>query len=296
MQRTIALIDLSPEHSYAVSVFRMFGGTDHYLSFHGPRATAHPAGLKLVSQKGGTLAGPNIPYGQKWNSAWAKANPHLMTFAFLYDVRRARTTLPWAVRWDLEKYPDVHLRLYGFSPAGEEVALSKGKPPGGGKPFELEWVIRHRKGEEPLSTQFVEVLEAYKGDPLIDEVRPLAVETNKGSAECPVAFQVIADKRTDTIIENPEGTYLRTADRMTTDAAFAVWSEEKGELKRLFLVGGSRIAKAGINFKAKKPTWTAKITSVEFAERKLKVSPSRPANLRSLWGDTHALPTSSATM
>ena len=51
-----------------VIVARLTGGTDHYLSFHGPRGTAEPQGLSLTAEPRGTLAGPDVPYGLKWDS------------------------------------------------------------------------------------------------------------------------------------------------------------------------------------------------------------------------------------
>ena len=276
MNRTIALVDLDAKHSYAVSVFRLTGGTDHYLSFHGPRGTAEPQGLPLTAQQGGTLAGADVPYGIKWDSPWSKRNPHLMMFPFLYDVRRAKPEGTWSVRWDLEKYPNVHLRLHSIGTRGE-VALSKGKPPGGGKPYELQWVIQHTSGTEPLATQFVEVLEAYEGQALITEVRPLTVTTADTASQRPVACQVVSGNRVDTIIhcQNPD-VPVTTSNGITIRGSFAVWSEEDGQTKRVFLAGGTEIAKGGKRYTAKSRAWTGKIVSAEFEKKKIVVSPALP--------------------
>ncbi len=276
LERTIGLIDLGPKHSYAVSIFRLEGGTDHYLSFHGPRGTAESTGLKLTAQTGGTLAGQDVPYGQRWNSEWTKKHPHLMTFPFLYDVSRAESKGPWNVRWDLEKYPNVHLRLHSIGTGGQ-VSLSKGKPPGGGEPYELQWVMQHTSGTEPLATQFVEVLEAYEGQPLITEVRPLKVTTADAASQRPVAFQVVSGKRVDTIIhcQNPDVPVL-TSNGITMRGSFAVWSEEDDQTKRVFLAGGTEIAKRGKRYTAQSRAWTGKIVSADFQKKKIVVSPALP--------------------
>ena len=277
VERTVALVDLGPKHSYVVSIFRLGGGTDHYLSFHGPRGTAEVTGLKLTPQAEGTLAGPEIPYGQKWDSVFGKENPHLMMFSFLYDVGRAKPEAPWGVRWDLEKYPDVHLRLHSVGTEGGEVALCKGKPPGGGKPYELQWVMRHTQGAEPLVTQFVEVLEAYEGDPLITEVRPLTAETEDAGAQRPVAFQVVCGNRVDTIIhsQSPEAR-VTTSNGVAMTGAFAVWSEEGGKVKRAFLAAGTELTKGTSTYAAESGACEANIVSADFAKNAIVASPAPP--------------------
>jgi hypothetical protein len=271
-QRTVALVDVDEKYSYAVSIFRVGGGTDHYLSFHGPRGAAQAQGLSLTAQPNGTLAGPDVPYGMKWDSEWSKKNPHLMMFPFLYDVRRAPSAGAWRVAWDLDKHPDVHLRLHGLPPARTEVALAKGKPPGGGAPYELQWVVQHVSGGEPLSSTFIEVIEAYKGGPLISDVRRLG-----SSAEQAVAFQVVLGDRMDTIIHNPDPTAtVTTSNGITMTGAFGIWSEQAGKVQRVLLVDGGRIAAAGREVKPKAPTWTGTIQSADFANARIIVSPAPP--------------------
>jgi len=275
LERTIALVDLGPQHSYAVSIFRLGGGTDHYLSFHGPRGTAEATGLRLTAQKQGTLAGLDVPYGQKWDSEWGKQNRHLLTFPFLYDVHRARPEGPWNVRWDLEKHPQVHLRLHAVGTARGEVALCKGKPPGGGKPFELQWVMQHTHGAEPLATQFAEVLEAYEGQPLVTEVRPLTIETKDQGPQRPVAFQVVSGNRVDTIIhcQNPEFP-VTTSNGVAMQGSFGVWSEQSGLMTRVFLAGGTQIAKGTQKFAAPARAFSGTITRADFLKKTILVTPA----------------------
>ena len=276
-QRTIALVDIDEKHSYALSIFRVGDGTDHYLSFHGPRGTAQSEGLDLTAQQGGTLAGPDVPYGIKWDSEWSKQNPHRMMFPFLYDVRRAEAKQPWRVTWDLEKYPDVHLRLHSPAAKGEEVALAKGKPPGGGKPYELQWVVRHAVGNEPLNTAFVEVIEAYEDDPFITAVRRIDAETTSKVAQPPVAFEVVCGDRVDTIIHSPDpAATVTTANGITMTGAFGVWSVQGGQVQRVLLVDGTRIASAGRELKPEAPTWAGVIKSTDFANMAIVVTPAHP--------------------
>ncbi|MGD9496556.1 MAG: hypothetical protein AB7Y46_09620 [Armatimonadota bacterium] len=283
-ERTIALVDLDAQHSYAFSVFRLGGGTDHYLSFHGPRGTAQPTGLELVTQPTGTLAGADVPYGQKWDSEWGQAHPVLLTFSFLDQVQRARPGAPWSMEWSLENYPDVHLRLHGIGPAGSEVTLAKGRPPGGGKPFELQWVMRHAQGPAPLQTQFIEVLEAYEGAPVLDAVRPVAVSGGPAAGQEAVAIEVVAGDRVDTIIHNPDpAATVTTATGITLQGTFGIWSEEGGQVRRVLLVEGTRLAKGDREYTAPAGNWSGRIVSADYAARRIVVAPA-PEDAESLVG------------
>jgi len=274
-ERTIALVDLDPQHSYAVSIFRLGGGSDHYLSFHGPRGTAEATGLELATQEGGTLAGADVPYGQKWDSEWGSQHMPLLTFSFLDQVQRARPQAPWTMDWTLENYPDVHLRLHGIGPAGSEVALAKGRPPGGGDPFELQWVMRHAQGPAPLQTQFIEVLEAYEGAPLLDAVRPVAVTGGPAAGQAAVAVEVAAGDRVDTLIHNPDqGATVTTETGITLQGTFGIWSEEGGQVRRVLLVEGTRIARGDREYTAPARDWSASIVSADYAARRIVVAPA----------------------
>ncbi|MGD9494675.1 MAG: heparinase II/III family protein [Armatimonadota bacterium] len=64
-RRTAALIDISPERSYLLDIFRVRGGTQHDWCFHGPLAfeLSLEGGELGPAQEQGTLAGPNVPFG-----------------------------------------------------------------------------------------------------------------------------------------------------------------------------------------------------------------------------------------
>jgi hypothetical protein len=74
-RRTVALVDLSPDSSYVLDLYRVKGGSQHDYSFHGP---AFPDFTISGAQPGpvqdkGTLAGVDIAFGGK-ASATATAN------------------------------------------------------------------------------------------------------------------------------------------------------------------------------------------------------------------------------
>ena len=275
MERTIALVDLNESDSYAVDVCHLAGGTDHYWSFHGPRSDGDATleGLAPQVQDGGTLAGADIAYGQ--GGDWTKQNPQLSAFPYMYDVARGQARGKWSLDWSLEKHPDTHVRVTSL-PGGEtEVNLAKGKPPGGGKPYELQWAIAHTSGDEPHHSQCVDVIEVYSGERLVSGVERLPVTAQDPGNLPPVALRVSAGGRQDTVFISRERRNCE-ADGVATDGVFAVWSERDGALDAAYLVGGQSLKKGDIGLEAAAAEWRGRITNADYEQRKITVQPAAP--------------------
>jgi hypothetical protein len=275
MERTVALIDLDDDDSYAVDVFRLTGGTDHYWSFHGPRSEGEAvlAGLEPRKQEKGTLAGPDVPYGQ--GGDWVKRNPQLGAFPYLYEVARARSDSKWSLDWALEEYPDIHVRMTSLPSWNTEVNLAKGKPPGGGNPYELQWAITHTSGDAPHRSDSVDVIEVFEGRRSVSDVRRIAA-TNSDECDFPaVAVEVLRGNRSDTVICGGDARRSEAAG-VVTDGDFAVWSETNGALGGAYLVGGQLLKKGDLGIEAEASEWRGQIRSVDYGNRKLTVEPGAP--------------------
>ena len=179
--RTLLLIEAPGGHgAYAVDVFRVRGGKDQVLSFHGPPGDITVSGLALVPQSTGTYAGPQVP-------PFAKTEGMPTGYSYLYDVRRdVRPAGAFKVDWRVAagyrgttESENLHIRLHALS-ASDDVALAHGDPPQNkeGNPRSLTYLLQHRAGAEPAGP-FVGVLEPYRGQPLLKSVQRLAA----GSAE-----------------------------------------------------------------------------------------------------------------
>lgn len=276
MERTIALVDIDAAASYGVTIVRLSGGTDHYLGFHGPRGEGTPEAITLQQQSGGTLAGSEIAYDDR---KWAAENPLQAPFTYIYDVARARPTTPWSIDWALEKYPDIHLRMHDIAPDTADVGIGKGKPPGGGNPYELVFTIHHRRADEaPAQSRFASVLECYEGEPAITQVRPIQVSSNGGAMQAPIAFEVVIGDRVDTIVQcHDPSVSVMTETGIAMTGAFGVWSEVGGRMRRALLVDGLSLTKGDVALAAEQPSYVGTIASADFANRKVTVQPA-PAN------------------
>jgi hypothetical protein len=169
-KRTVCMIDISEEAFYIVDFFRAAGAKDYYYSFHGAEGQVHVEGAKLIPQKKGTYAGPNVEYGQFYDGA-LNSSYNGSGFQYLHNVERDPNpdqvvSLDWDIKdsWGvLEEPRDIHLRLTLLCPDGE-IALADGIPPQRSQsvPNSLKYMLLHRRAPETLGTSFVSIIEPYK--------------------------------------------------------------------------------------------------------------------------------------
>ena len=80
-RRTMALMPVGGNASYALDVFHVQGGKDHLLSFHALPGSVTATGLRLIRQEGGSYAGADVPYGTSQRGA-------RMGYSWLDNVER----------------------------------------------------------------------------------------------------------------------------------------------------------------------------------------------------------------
>lgn len=201
-QRTAAMVDITEEDFYVVDIFRVRGGKEHHYSLHGPEGEVETDGLRLAAQRGGTLAGDDIPFQADLGARepWSKASG----FQYLYDVRRDASprrscAVTWTVKdtWKvLDEPKDIRLRINLLSPPGE-VVLAHGDPPQNkpGNPRRLTYIVC--PNECPDST-FVSVIEPYSGDRSIRSIE------REDRGDTVIVTVRLASGRTDYIVSSTE--------------------------------------------------------------------------------------------
>ncbi len=282
-RRMLAMIDISDTESYYLDMYRISGGKDHWWSFHCQEGEFVTQGLKLEKQQGGTLAGPDISYGQNlWESEsrlpqWILRMPQMYGFVHLYNVERDRTPEPgWLADWELKDSNGLHFRMTVPQANINEVAICDGKSPTGGSPYEMKWVLMHNQDEAPARTQIVNVMELYREQPVIKSVRSLEV-----SGEDEAGFQAygcvveLANGRTDTIFAAADPDTMHTAEGGFEFAGrFGLCTEQNGKAAHLVLVGGTHLTKDGRGIVTGAGEYRATITAVDRATETITVSPS----------------------
>ncbi len=269
-ERVLALIDLSPEDFYAVDVFRVSGGKEHWWSLHGPRGDVDYEGTGLKPQEGGTALGSDVPYGKP-----RETDSGLSALAYMDNVERGRTEGPWVLDFRLEGYPDIHLRTTVLSPDGAELILAEGHPPGGGNPYNVQWALLSNRGEEGFRSTFAQVLEAYEGKRVLDEVEPVPIRAIDGESSWASGVRVRSDERTDTIIFNHDPSEpCITEGKLEATGSFAFWSEDADGLRALFLTQGTCLKKGEVELSLPVPAHEARIIAVDYRNWKLVIAPS----------------------
>ncbi len=118
-RRMLAFIETEPGLGYAVDIFRVAGGRDHRRSFHGPSDQVSAQGIDFRLQEGGTLAGPEVPFGPHPDGAKFPVG-----YSWLTHVARALPQMDdWQLEWRLAKgingatgEEGIRLRLWDFTP------------------------------------------------------------------------------------------------------------------------------------------------------------------------------------
>ncbi len=201
-RRTLALVDVAPDRYYTVDLYRVSGGNDQWVSFYCQEADFTTEGLDLTAQPTGTLAGPDVPYGSvEWMKAngcsehptygWRGVN---FTFPHLYNVQHGRSSQPWTATWALhgEDAPIMRLHTLQATADGQpmDVAITDGTAPSGGKPYEMKWVMLNAKGDAPVRSQVLRVIQTYEGEPTATDVQPVALSGDDEEGFAPAACRI----------------------------------------------------------------------------------------------------------
>lgn len=296
-RRLIALIDVDADRFYCLDFYRISGGQEHWWAFHGQEGQFSSQGIEMVRQSGGTLAGPNVPYGDpQWLKAhgcshgvYGWAGP-LFALPHLYNVDRGAPRGPWWADWklgapasgkgagkgDTGKADDLHLRLTVAASDAAEVHFCDGTSPAGGKPYEMKWIMLHKKAAAPLKTQVLSAIEPYRGEPAIRRIEPFAVTGADEQGFAAMGCRVDLGDRTDWVLASADPAQSRTAGDIQFAGRFAFMAERAGAPVALSIVGGTRIAKGGVGLRLKQAEYRARIVAVDRASQTITVVPAPP--------------------
>ena len=285
-RRLVALVDVSPNAFYCIDLYRNHGGDEQWWSFHCQEGDVTTEGLSLQRQETGTLAGPDVPYGdEKWlaeagcskgNYGWSGLKSG---FAYLYNVQRdPEPNGVWSADWALKDADGLRFRMHVPAVDGAEVILCDGTCPAGGDPYEMKWLLMHRQGESPVMTQTATVMELYHGQPVIKSVRRLPVSGDDEAGFDPYGLVVeLTNGRVDYIFVSADGAVARaTPDGFEFTGRFGLYSELDGQMTNAVLVGGSRLAHNGIGVATAEAEYRGHITAVDWSRQAVTISPAPP--------------------
>ena len=280
-QRTIALVDLGPQRFYCLSVERVQGGEEHHFSFHGPDGEATAENLDLQPYQG-TALGEGLKY--KDFSSLKGKDGELSCLAFMYDPARATPQGVWSLDYLLRDQDGAHLRMTNVYPEGGELVVAKGKPPGGKKLYDMTWAVLKSQGENPLTRQYLGVLEPYVEQAAVQKIERVSVTGGDEQAKFPpLAMRVTTDEFVDTIILQYSAGAEVSAGGITCDGEFGLWREQNGELHTATLVRGTKLLKNEEGVTLAAAEYTGEITACDWQSRAITIAP-QPADVSALVG------------
>ena len=283
-RRMLALVNVSPEQFYCVDLYRIMGGQEHWWAFHCQEGGFTTTGLNLTKQATGTLAGPEVAFGdQKWLEKHSDGrNMYGFTgtqfpFPWLYNVQKAPSEGLWTADWKLKTGDGLRFRLTVPQSEGMEVNLCDGTSPAGGHPYEMKWLMLHKQGGEPAKSQVLGLMETYRDQPVIQQVQSLPLSGADESGYAVAGCMVKLASRTDTIVASADPTVVRTAGDLKFAGRFGLYAEKDGVPVAMSLVGGTELSKGSFGIKIDQPEYRAQITAVDRKTDTITVSPAPPA-------------------
>ncbi len=288
-RRGVAMIEVSPEQSYFIDIFRVKGGEQHDWLLHGSHADFE-SNLPLSEPRTeGTLAGPEVEYGHYYDDEKLAAAPYGSVsyfsyrgsaFQFLYNVQEADLSPGAYTRWNfitsgdravgaMRGNPGAYLKAFLVGD-DEHVFVCDGKPQQNRRdtPESVKFVVRRRSGEN-LQSIFTAVLEPGAGEQLISSVRrldttnrdlvALKIELNSGATH----YYLNAP---EPVAETEIGEGIRFAGRVGYLAV-----DSRGEVQKAYLHDATLLAKGNWRLEGDGPVGTT-IASCDYQQNSITLA------------------------
>lgn len=251
-RRALCMVDIAPDIAYIVDFFRVEGGSEHELSFHGGEGEVEVKGVRLKSQAGGTLQGEDVPYGE-WKGG--KDGKRGNGYSFLYDIKKAEEScdyveLTYTLKdtWGTRKGKEGQPYLKVYMPGDKcGTVIAKGKPPVNkvGNPKYLYYYLGKRQGTD-LNSRFVSVYEPYIDHNSIQSVELADVNGDKNSFAYGCVKVSLHDGTVDYIIHSvDENTLLTIGENITFKGQLGFLRIKDGAVIHAFMSKGSALTYNG---------------------------------------------------
>ncbi len=286
-QRGVTLVELEPDLNVMVDLFHVKGGWAHDYSFHGFEGEFFTDGVSFDTQNGGTLAGPQIAYGEIYddpelveharmpgppgtNGKRSYGSYHGSGFSYLYNVARGRLNGQFAGNW---KDDEMGLRMLVPEGVAQEVITAQGKPPNKpSSPDHFDYVLLRNRGDseaDRLHSIFAVVCETFRNQPRITGVDRLSA-----SSEDAIGIKVSWEDGICYLASNTgEGETVTFDEGLALDGGFGVLTLGKDGKARWGCVSGRLISllKATVSGPG---TWRGTVREVDFEGCSVVVEPS----------------------
>lgn len=265
-KRTVAMIKVDDENSYAVDFFHVNGGSDHYYSFHGAEGEVATEGLNLAPQVDesqnpvGSYAGLDIPFGIRPSNDSLPGFLYTGSgFQWLYNVKKDSSPADsFSVDYKLKDTwnvygkgfgadTDIHLRMTMLSKV-DDVAITDGDPPQNNSrnPRSLKYIVAHKSGQN-LNSLFTTIIEPYKAERYVTTASAVSLKINGQPVSDNTAKAVkvvLKNGRIDYIVSSLDSSTTYTVDdKFQFKGFFGVYSVKNDREFFTYLNDGSFIGK-----------------------------------------------------
>jgi len=268
-RRTVAMVDVSPEDSYLVDIFRVKGGTRHDYSFHGlPFGELSFDGLTLgPAQTKGTLMGEDVEFGKIFDGMKDGG------YQYLFNARRGKPDGTWSANWFL-KDSKIGLKMTMLAGSAQEVIVADCEPEAKpGYPDKLEYILSRN---DTGASSYVSVIEPYKDKPYIRRAQPL--KASGAGRDDLAAVRIDSNGCADYIISalDPSRPAGFESDNINFQGEFGSIRMDGSELRSMMLVNGTELSKDGY---AIHPAISlcAKISKVDYKNNSITLDRKLPA-------------------
>ncbi|MEO6436796.1 MAG: heparinase II/III family protein [Tepidisphaeraceae bacterium] len=291
--RTVALIDISPEQSYVLDVFRVEGGAKHDYIFHARGTDVTFDGIAPGLPREGSLAGADINWTEKLGSDgdvqgvsnkpyWSP--PPENGLGFMTKPRQAKAPAQaWSATWtvDADASSPARVRLTmlptgtGKMVAGEMVTC---EGPGNYPHLPKAQFVLSRRAGENLKSTFAAIMEPFGEKPAVKQATVLA-----SSGDDALAVRVeLEDGLTDYLLWREAGSATRKwkdGERLIAfDGTFAqLRCDADGKVVAWTSSEATRLRVGEFEQQLGPAEWSAQIERVDYEKNILQVRGDLPA-------------------
>ena len=255
-RRTVAMVDVSPEDSYLLDIFRVKGGKTHDYIFHGlPFGEFSTSGVTLGEPRTkGTLMGEDVEFGK------TVAGMKTGGYQWLTKPRRGKPEGSWSADWFV-KDKGLGLKMTMLAGSAQEVIVADAEPEAKPDyPDRMEWILA--RNDTGAST-FVSVIEPYKDKPSVRRAQALKPDGDPVRDDL-AAVRIDVKGRADYLFSALDASRAATFDSGKIEFAgeFGCISEDNSGLISMFLVNGSVLRKGGYAIRVNREVLSSRAAGV----------------------------------
>lgn len=279
-ERQLVLVDLAGQDaSYVFDVLRVAGGKIHTWSTHGPARSKEeipvfnfplkPADSETAREVlAGHLAGQESTAPEVVSATWQMSKEFeekMLESAFVKNL------------------PPLFTRSLLFGHQGDRLFVGDSDPEAKGLE-KSQWrctvgfMHARRTGEKDIETVWPQLLESYRGQPLIKTAKALPVTPSDTTASAPVAVEIdSASGQRDVILFDGAPPREVKAGTVTMNGQFGFLSYDAKGLRLAHLVGGTVLADGKFRIEAGHAGYKTTIKAVDYVNNRFTLSESFPS-------------------